>query len=399
MEQRARARWGCGPSRSRRCGAEDLQPAHRPVRAGRHHVEHLLGLVLDRDYIAVYGTMIATAFLETFKEFPPRQEPATFTIDHAVDKLHEFLASKADRREGSWWSWEDGSARAAILDFVGRVTKGRPDFVAPEGRVAVFDNDGTLWCEKPLPIQLDFSCAGWPSRPPADPRLPRAAVEGRPREDLHGWVRDHQALPGRRQRPEVLLGAVKSASPAMTVEKYEARVGDSSRGRAPDARPAVPGLRYPPMVELLRYLEANGFAIYIASGGGRDFMRPVRVYGIPTERVIGSAQAGVRRGGRRRRPLSKPRSIFRRRPGEAGADLEPGRAAADPGWAGNANGDHPMLGSPGGPRCRRCGCWSCTTTPSASSTTPPARSRRSARREHWTVVSVKHDWTGVFSDQ
>ncbi len=113
--------------------------------------------VIDRIYLVLYGSAIATQFLETFKEFPPRQEPASFTINHAVEELEQVPVDPGRLSVAELDSWTDGPTKSAIVDFVGRVTDRRwPDFVEPEARVAVFDNDGTLWCEKPMYIQLDF---------------------------------------------------------------------------------------------------------------------------------------------------------------------------------------------------------------------------------------------------
>ena len=161
---------------------------------------------------------------------------------------------------------------------------------------------------------------------------------------------------------------------------------------------------YAPMVELLRYLEGNGFTCYIVSGGGRDFMRPITsaIYGIPPERVVGSSQGLKIRGrGRPRRPADPARARrLRRRPREAGADLEPHRPAADPGGGQlqRRRRDADVLGQAA--TSRRCGCWCCTTTPSANSTTPQAPNARWTMPSQygWTVVSMKNDWTTVFSD-
>jgi hypothetical protein len=131
-------------------------------------------------------------------------------------------------------SWREGATKQAIVDFVQRVTtEGPPDFVPPQERVAVFDNDGTLWCEKPMPIQLDFIL----------------------------------------RRLVVMADQDPGAAHPPTLGRAHLACG------------------YVPMVELLGYLEAAGFRNYIASGGGRDFMRPIsqELYGVPRQRVIGSS--------------------------------------------------------------------------------------------------------------
>jgi len=192
-------------------------------------------------------------------------------------------------------SWNDGPTKSAITDFVGRVTEeGGSDYVEPAARVAVFDNDGTLWTEKPLVIQLDFTIRRFREISESDPTLRtqqpyQAAYEGDLRW-LGGAVVKHYH--GDDSDMKLLMVAVPKAFEAVTVEDYDRRVKEFF------AEADNPGLKrpyrecgYQPMVELLRYLEASGFATYIASGGDRDFMRPVAedMYGIPPERIIGSA--------------------------------------------------------------------------------------------------------------
>jgi phosphoglycolate phosphatase-like HAD superfamily hydrolase len=192
-------------------------------------------------------------------------------------------------------SWNDGPTKSAITDFVACVTEeGGPDYVEPPARVAVFDNDGTLWTEKPLVIQLDFTIRRFRELADDDPALRtqqpyQAAYEGDLKWMGAAMVKHYR---GDDSDLKLLMVAVPKAFDAVTVEEYDRRVQEFF-GEADN-----PGLKrpyrecgYQPMVELLRYLEANSFATYIASGGDRDFMRPVAedMYGIPPERIIGSA--------------------------------------------------------------------------------------------------------------
>jgi phosphoserine phosphatase len=191
--------------------------------------------------------------------------------------------------------WNDTPTRRAIVDFVQAVsTEGSPGFVAPAERVAVFDNDGTLWSEKPVPIQLDFTLFRMAELAGQDPSLAerqpyRAAVE----RDFR-WL--DQAIVKHYHGDDadlgLLMGAVESAFEGMEVEAFGAEVMEwlTAASHPVLHRPYLAS-GFAPMVELLRYLEANGFSTYIASGGDRDFMRPFahRIYGIPPERVIGSA--------------------------------------------------------------------------------------------------------------
>jgi phosphoglycolate phosphatase-like HAD superfamily hydrolase len=194
-------------------------------------------------------------------------------------------------------SWNDGPATASIREFVARVTgDGSPDFVPPEERVAVFDNDGTLWCEKPMPIELGFILQRLAAMATQDPELRDRQPWKAAYDRDHGWLGDvitkHYA--GDDSDVKVLIGGILQAYAGMDVQDYQ----DAAHrflhgGRHPTLGRPFAECGYLPMIELLQYLEANGFANYIASGGDRDFMRPVTqaVYGIPSERVIGSSNA------------------------------------------------------------------------------------------------------------
>ncbi|WP_280834277.1 HAD family hydrolase [Mycolicibacterium frederiksbergense] len=187
-------------------------------------------------------------------------------------------------------SWVDGPTKSAIIDFVGHVSTE----IAPEERVAVFDNDGTLWCERPAYVQLDFLVRRLAEQVGTDPTLAAkqpyiAAAAG----DL-GWFGDAvtKHYNGDDSALTVLAGAILSAYQGLTVEEHAERVrAFFAEAQHPSLDRPYLACGYAPMVELLRFLEDNGFTNYIASGGGRDFMRPVttQMYGIPPERVIGSS--------------------------------------------------------------------------------------------------------------
>jgi phosphoserine phosphatase len=187
-------------------------------------------------------------------------------------------------------SWREGAARSAIVSFVDAAVS---DVPAAE-RVAVFDNDGTLWTEKPIPTQLHYLVQQWAAAALADPELaktqPYAAAASMDLRWLGDAVDKHYA--GDDTDLRVVIGAIFRATAGMSVEAYEQSVSDFYR----DARHLAlqrpySGVVYLAMVELLRFLEDHGFTCYIVSGGERDFMRPMTVanYGIPPERVIGSA--------------------------------------------------------------------------------------------------------------
>lgn len=182
-------------------------------------------------------------------------------------------------------SWADGPAKAQIVAFVQTVTDPRAaTYVPPAERIATFDNDGTLWSEQPLYVQLAFALDRIRALAPAHPEWqatqPFAAV-------LQG---DTQALAAQGEAGVAALLATTHAG--MTTEEFSAIVEDwLATARHPKYRRPYTELVFQPMLELLAYLRANGFQTWIVSGGGIDFMRPwsKRVYGIPPGQVVGSS--------------------------------------------------------------------------------------------------------------
>ena len=189
-------------------------------------------------------------------------------------------------------SWRPGAARDAVLSFVSAVVDGTPP-VPPERRVAVFDNDGTLWCEKPMPIQLDFVLRRLAGMADADPTLAARQPWKAACERDAGWLgsvlTEHYA--GDDSKAGALMAGILAAFDGMDVDEFEGQASSFLRATGhPTLGRGYLRCTYRPMVELLEHLTANGFTTYIASGGGRDFVRPVsqELYGIPRERVIGS---------------------------------------------------------------------------------------------------------------
>ncbi|MGE3875964.1 MAG: HAD family hydrolase [Parvibaculaceae bacterium] len=182
-------------------------------------------------------------------------------------------------------SWNDGPARQAILDFVKRVTgENGTDFVPPAARIAVFDNDGTLWAEQPIYFQLAFAVdrvkALAPQHPEWKDKEPFAAL-------LKG---DLKALAATGEKGLVDILTVTHAG--MTTEEFGKIVTDwLAEAQHPRFHRGYDELAYQPMLELLAYLRANGFKTFIVSGGGVEFMRAFaeRTYGIPPEQVVGSS--------------------------------------------------------------------------------------------------------------
>jgi phosphoglycolate phosphatase-like HAD superfamily hydrolase len=192
-------------------------------------------------------------------------------------------------------SWNDTPTRAAIEEYVRTVTDG-PGFVPEAERIAIFDNDGTLWSEKPIPIQLDFTLHRMAEMAKVDESLRdqqpwKAAYE----HDMN-WLGAAMVkhYHGDDRDLGLLLGAVPKTIADLSVEQYHQEVSDFfETAEHPTLKRPYRACGFRPMVELLRYLEGNRFTTYIASGGDRDFMRPIagHIYGIPPERIIGSSQA------------------------------------------------------------------------------------------------------------
>jgi phosphoglycolate phosphatase-like HAD superfamily hydrolase len=182
-------------------------------------------------------------------------------------------------------SWNDGAAKSAILDFVARTTlDGGPDFVPPAQRIAVFDNDGTLWCEYPLQVQVFFALAEVKRLVQQDPSL-----LGKPafKAMVDGDVKTLMSLP----KKDVFEPAFATHA-GMTLEEFHANATRWLR-RAEHPKLQRPFLRnaYLPQRELLDLLRANGFRTYIVTGGGVEFVRVAAesLYGIPPEQVVGSS--------------------------------------------------------------------------------------------------------------
>ena len=375
MEQRARARCRSGPSRSSPLRVPKLfnlrtDPYERADITSNTYYDWLI----DHAFSVLAARRSWAKFLETFKEFPPRQKAASFTIDQAMEKLErrsrQGLMCRCCLLERLAWRPEVGDRRLRRAV----TTPADPDFVPPP-RSGSRSSTTTARCgaRSRCRSSSTSSCERWPRWPQMTRRC-ASSSRGRRRTSrtTAGWA---GRWPSTTRATTATCGgwAASAGVRGMTVEEYERRVDAFLRAAEhPTLGRPLPSAATQPMVELLRYLEANGFTIYIASGGDRDFMRPISqdLYGIPPERVIGSSHAlrYEREDGtaaRSYRPSSRSSTTARRSRCASGA----GSAAADPG-GGNSNGDIEMLSSPAAPDRRRCACWSCTTTPSASSTTP-----------------------------
>ena len=183
-------------------------------------------------------------------------------------------------------SWNDTGPKKAIVAFVNKVTQaGSDDFVPAPERIAVFDNDGTLWAEQPMYFQLAFALdrvkALAPQHPEWKTEEPFASI-------LKGDLKDLAA-----SGDKGLMQLIGATHAGMATDEFSKIVSDwIATARHPTTGRLYTEMVYQPMLELLAYLRANGFKTFIVSGGGIDFIRPwaERVYGIPPEQVVGSSE-------------------------------------------------------------------------------------------------------------
>ena len=284
-------------------------------------------------------------------------------------------------------SWTDGQAKTQILEFVRSVIEPGASFVPARDRIAAFDSDGTLWCEKPMYPQADFLLRRWKEMAQAHPGLARkqpwkAVIEG-----------DQKWLAGVLDQVPELTRGVAEGYEGFTVEAFERAVrAFFDTARHPVLCVPYTWLGYRPMRELIDLLTASEFEVYICSAGGRDFVRVVagEMYGISRQRVIGSGATLEYRHGQ----------VYRTRGVEQPIDDGPGkpihlwtRTGRRPLLAGgNADGDTAML------RTARFGLLirhdDAGREFAYDAGTEKALAK--AKERGWTVVSMQNDFKVVF---
>ena len=306
--------------------------------------------------------------------------------------------------QGALPSWKDGPAKQAIVEFVTQTTSdGSPDWLPLSERIAVFDNDGTLWAEQPMYFQLLFALDRVkvlaPQHPEWKTQEPFASL-------LEGDVKG--ALAGGEKS---ILEIIMATHAGMTTEEFERIVKDwIGTARHPESRRLYTEMVYQPMLELLTYLRSNGYKTFIVSGGGIEFMRPwvEAVYGVYPQQVVGSSI-------KTKYELRDGKPVLVRLPEVNFIDDKTGKPVGinehigrRPRMAfGNSDGDQQMLewtGAGDGPRlmllvhhddAEREWAYGAQSHIGTFSDALMAE----ANAKHWTVVSMKDDWETVFAPE
>jgi phosphoglycolate phosphatase-like HAD superfamily hydrolase len=297
-------------------------------------------------------------------------------------------------------SWNDGATKEAIIGFVEKITRaGSAEFVQPAERIAVFDNDGTLWAELPIYFQVQFALdrvrALAPYHPEWKETAPfKALLEG-----------DKQAFAAGGET--ALLDVITVTHSGMTTEEFEAIVKEwLVTARHPRFKRPYTELIYQPMLELLAHLRANGFKTFIVSGGGIEFMRAwaESAYGIPPEQVVGSM-------GKHQFDLRDGHPILYKLPGVDFTDDKAGKPVAIQRFIGrrpilafgNSDGDHQMLqwtAAGAGQRFQGLVHHTDADREWAYDRNSPIgkldKALDEAAAKHWTIVDMKRDWKRVF---
>jgi phosphoserine phosphatase len=303
-------------------------------------------------------------------------------------------------------SWKDTDTKQAILNYVAAVThQSGPDSVPPEERIAIFDNDGTLWTEKPVQVQIDFILQRLAAMAEKEPSLRQKQPWQAAYEKDTAWFSDTVTAHynGDDSNVKVLLGGVLKAFGAMSVEAFEKiAAGFMHQTQHPSLGISYMDVAFKPMVELLHYLEDNVFTTYIVSGGGRDFMRPVTqtLYGVPPERVVGSAVKLTFQANDQGATIMRQVDIDFVDDGPAKAVHIWERIGRRPIFAaGNANGDIPMLQYTD-QNDQPSLCLLVNHDDAAREfdyTAGAEKAMKMAQERDWVVVSMKDDFKTVFA--
>ncbi|MDP6443103.1 MAG: HAD family hydrolase [Pirellulaceae bacterium] len=326
---------------------------------------------------------------------PQSRRPAGSTIGIVATLIAGLFWSARVSAADPLPAWNEGASKRSITNFVKRVTDPTSTgFVPPRERIAVFDNDGTLWCEQPLYVQLAFALDRMQIMAPQHP-------EWREQEPYKAALaRDVEAI---LSKGDYLMKVMMASHAEMTTVEFDRAVKEwMATARNPQTGRPYTDMVYQPMIELLAYLRAHEFQTWIVSGGGVDFIRPwaKQVYGIPPERVVGST-VKLRFELREKRPTLVRTSEFDFINNAAGKPIAIQKHIGRRPLAvfGNSDGDLQMLqwtAAGSGPRLAMI-------VHHTDGVREPAYDRKSnigrldkaldaALRNGWTVVDIKREW-------
>jgi phosphoserine phosphatase len=305
-------------------------------------------------------------------------------------------------------SWNDGPAKQAVVDFVKATTdQSNPNFVPSEARIATFDQDGTLWVEHPMYSQVIYCLDRVPAVVKEKPEL--ANVEPF-KTVLSG---DREAIA--KLSTDDLLKILAVTLSGMTVDQFQAQAKDWLKtAKDPRWKRPYTELTYQPMQEVLSYLRANGFKTYIVTGGGQDFVRTYsqQVYGVPVEQVVGTAGETKYSYDKDGKPIltKEPKLLLNDNDAgkPEGIHLMIGRRPVTA--FGNSTGDQQMLeytGAGDGLRLkmlvlhddaeREYAYGPAQGLPDTKVGTFTQALYDEAKKDGWTVISMKNDWKTIFS--
>jgi phosphoglycolate phosphatase-like HAD superfamily hydrolase len=334
---------------------------------------------------------------------------STFALLPALSALSLTVSASAQTASSvTLPSWNEGSAKQAILDFVRDTTdRASPKFVPPEERIATFDQDGTLWVEHPIYSQIMYCLDRVPVLAAQKPEL----KEVEPFKTVLSGNREALARLSMQDLEKIVVATLTG----MTTDEFEAD-GKKWLAAAKDPRWKRPytELVYQPMLEVLTYLRANGFKTYIVTGLGQDFVRlySQQVYGIPPEQVVGSALAVKYDYGGDGKPIliSEPKVLLNDNAAgkPEGIHLMIGRRPNAS--FGNSTGDQQMLeytGAGDGARLsmlvlhddaiREYAYGPAQGLPDTKIGALSPALYAEAKMKNWIVVSMKYDWKKIFS--
>jgi len=319
-----------------------------------------------------------------------------------------ILAAQARAEADSLPSWNEGPAKQSIIDFVkATTTQGSPQFVPEAERIATFDQDGTLWVSHPIYSQVMYCLDRVPRVVKEKPKL--AKVE--PFKTVMSGNREKIA----KLSMDDLLKIVATTLTGMSVEEFQAEVKAwLSKARDPRWKRLYTELTYQPMQEVLKYLRDSGYKTYIVTGGGQDFVRVYSeaTYGIPPEQVVGSALATKYEYDKSGKPflIKEPKLLLNdNNAGKPeGIHLMIGRK---PHAAfGNSTGDRQMLEytkAGDGARLsmlvlhddakREYAYGPAQGLPATKVGTFTQELYDEAKKQGWTVISMKNDWKQIFA--